>query len=337
MMIVLKPGAEDKEIEQIVEKLDSIGAKAHISKGQFRTVIGAIGDRETIMGLPFEALDFVESVVPIMKPYKLVSLDFKQERTVINVGKTRIAEDTFTVIAGPCSVETEEQVIEAARISKEGGAHMFRGGAYKPRTSPYSFQGLGEEGLAMLAIAREETGLPIVTEILDVRDIPTVVRYADILQVGTRNMQNFLLLKELGQIGKPVLLKRGFSSTIEEWLMAAEYIAKEGNDRIILCERGIRTFETAVRNTLDLSAVPLARSLSHLPVIVDPSHATGKRDLIKPMSFAAMACGADGVMIEVHPRPSEALCDGQQSIKFDELKELMDGLRKLAEVMERKM
>jgi 3-deoxy-7-phosphoheptulonate synthase len=337
MVIVMKEPIRQEDIDAIVEKLHSVGAEAHISRGQYKTLIGVIGDRETVMQIPFEAYTAVEAVVPIMKPYKMVSREFKPEPWVIRVGGTEIGPRTFTVIAGPCSVESEEQILEAARMAKLAGATLFRGGAYKPRSSPYAFQGLGEEGLKMLAKAREETGLPVVTEVLDTRDVETVAQYADILQVGTRNMQNFLLLRELGLIRKPVLLKRGMSSTIEEWLMAAEYIAKEGNHDIILCERGIRTFETATRNTLDISAVPVLKALTHLPVMVDPSHATGRRDLVEPLSRAALAVGADGVMVEIHPDPAQALCDGPQSLNLKEFSEMMNVLKGVCKAFNREM
>jgi len=330
LVIVLKEPVRQEDIERIVEILHGVGAEAHISRGEYKTLIGVIGDREKVMQVPFEAYPFVEAVVPIMKPYKLVSREFAPEPTDIEVGSAAIGPETFTVIAGPCSVESEEQVLEAARAARKAGASLFRGGAYKPRTSPYAFQGLGLEGLRMLARAREETGLPVVTEVLDPRDVEQVAQHADVLQVGTRNMQNFLLLREVGSTNKPVLLKRGMSSTIEEWLMAAEYIAKEGNRDIILCERGIRTFETATRNTLDISAVPVVHALSHLPVLVDPSHATGRRDLVEPLVKAALAVGADGVMVEMHPRPREALCDGAQSLTPESFRSMMEEVMRLA-------
>ncbi len=336
MVIVLREGATEEDIEELVAILHEVGAEAHISRGEFRTVIGVIGDRERVMQIPFEAYAAVEKVVPIMKPYKLVSREFKDEPTVIRVGGAEIGGGTFTIIAGPCSVENEGQVVEAARAAKEAGATLFRGGAFKPRTSPYSFQGLGEDGLAMLARAREETGLPIVTEVLDVRDIEVVSRYADVLQVGARNMQNFLMLRDLGFQDKPILLKRGMSSTVEEWLMAAEYILKEGNKGVILCERGIRTFETATRNTLDISAVPTVKNYSHLPIIVDPSHATGVRELVAPLCKAALAAGADGVMVEMHPNPREALCDGPQSLTLEGFRTMMDELKGLADFLGKK-
>jgi 3-deoxy-7-phosphoheptulonate synthase len=336
VVIVLHEDASEEEIEELVAVLHEVGAEAHISRGEFRTVIGVIGDREKVMQMPFEAYAAVEKVVPIMKPYKLVSREFREEPTVISVGSAVIGGGSFSVIAGPCSVEAEEQVVKAARAAKEAGAMLFRGGAFKPRTSPYSFQGLGEEGLAMLAQAREETGLPIVTEVLDVRDIEVVSRYADVLQVGARNMQNFLMLRDLGLQDKPILLKRGMSSTVEEWLMAAEYILKEGNKNVILCERGIRTFETGTRNTLDISSVPMVKNHSHLPIIVDPSHATGVRELVVPLCKAALAAGADGVMVEMHPNPREALCDGPQSLTLDCFKEMMDELNEMAAFLGRK-
>ena len=333
MVIVMRPGVTDREIEEIVQLLHETGLEAHISRGEFRTVIGVIGDDELVMQVPFQAYPTVERVVPIMKPYKLASRDFQSEATVVTVNGIQVGGGTFTVIAGPCSVESEDQVVKAARIAKQAGARLFRGGAFKPRTSPYSFQGLGEEGLELLAKAREETGLPIVTELLDVRDLELVYRYADVLQVGARNMQNFLMLKELGGQDKPVLLKRGMSATVEEWLMAAEYVLKEGNGKVILCERGIKTFETGTRNTLDISSIPLVRSLSHLPVIVDPSHATGVRDLVPPLCLAALAAGADGVMVEMHPWPREALCDGSQSLTPEGFEAMMEEIARLAEFL----
>jgi 3-deoxy-7-phosphoheptulonate synthase len=332
----MREGATRKDIEELVSLLHEVGAEAHVSRGEYRTVIGVIGDREKVMQMPFEAYPAVEKVIPIMKPYKLVSREFQDEPTAIPVGDAEIGGGGFTIIAGPCSVENEAQVVEAARAAKAAGAGLFRGGAFKPRTSPYSFQGLGEEGLEILARARSETGLPIVTEVLDVRDIELVSRYADVLQVGARNMQNFLMLRELGFQDKPILLKRGMSATIEEWLMAAEYILKEGNNRVILCERGIRTFETATRNTLDISAIPMVKGLSHLPVIVDPSHATGVRELVPPLCRAALAAGADGVMVEMHPHPREALCDGSQSLTIDDFREMMVELKKLAAFLGRR-
>jgi 3-deoxy-7-phosphoheptulonate synthase len=330
MMIVMKDGAGEDQITEVIEKLRSVGAEAHLSRGQFKTIIGAIGDREKIFEIPFAAMPGVEEVIPIMKPYKLVSREFHPEGTVVNVGGVRLGEDQFVVIAGPCAVESESQMLAAAKAAKEAGAHMLRGGAFKPRSSPYSFQGLGEEGLRLLDRARDITGLPIVTEVVDVRHVVMVSNYADMLQIGARNMQNFLLLREVGMQSKPVMLKRGLSSTLEELLMAAEYIVRGGNKNVVLCERGIRTFETATRNTLDLSAVPLVKKYSHLPIIVDPSHATGKREAIPALSRGALAVGADGVMIEIHPDPQAALCDGPQSLGLEEFRTLMDELRAVA-------
>jgi 3-deoxy-7-phosphoheptulonate synthase len=330
MMIVMKDGATEEQINGVVEKLHSIGAEAHLSHGQFKTIIGAIGDREKISEIPFAALAGVENVIPVMKPYKLVSREFHPEGTVVHVGPAQLGAQGFVVIAGPCAVESEKQIISAAEAAKKAGAHILRGGAFKPRTSPYSFQGLGEEGLKLLARAREVTGLPVVTEIVDVRHVVMVSNYADMLQIGARNMQNFLLLREVGMQHKPVMLKRGLSSTIEEMLMAAEYIVRGGNNNVVLCERGIRTFETATRNTLDLSAVPLVKQLSHLPIVVDPSHATGKRETIAPLSKGALAVGADGVMVEMHPDPKAALCDGPQSLDFEEFAGLMEALKAIA-------
>ncbi len=330
MMIVMKDGASEDQINGVIEKLRSIGAEAHLSQGEFKTIIGAIGDRERISETPLAALPGVENVIPVMKPYKLVSREFHPEGTIVQVGPVQLGGQQFIVIAGPCAVESEEQLISAAKAAKAAGAHMLRGGAFKPRTSPYSFQGLGEEGLKLLARAREVTGLPVVTEIVDVRHIVMVSNYADMLQIGARNMQNFLLLREVGMQHKPVMLKRGLSSTIEEMLMAAEYIVRGGNKNVVLCERGIRTFETATRNTLDLSAVPLVKKQSHLPIIVDPSHATGKREIITALSKGALAVGADGVMVEMHPDPKAALCDGSQSLDFDEFDGLMEELKAVA-------
>lgn len=337
MMVLMKPGATDEDVQGVVEKLQEVGAEAHVSKGEYRTVIGAIGDRDVITEIPFEALPGVEKVIPIMRPYKLVSREFKGEDTVVEVGPVSIGAGKFIVIAGPCAVESEEQILESAQVAKDTGASILRGGAFKPRTSPYSFQGLGEEGLRMLARAREVTGLPVVSEVMDVRDVALVSRYVDILQIGARNMQNFMLLSEVGLQKKPVMLKRGMSATIEELLMAAEYIVRGGNSNVFLCERGIKTFESATRNTLDLSAVPLIKSLSHLPVIVDPSHATGIRELVAPLTRGALAVGADGVMVEIHPNPSKALCDGPQALRFDDFRKMMEELRPLAKAMDKEL
>ena len=303
-MIVMKPTATEEEIQAVIDRIRSVGARAHPSRGEEVTVIGAIGDREHVQRLELEGTPGVDRVVPISKPYKLSSTQFKHgERTVLDIAGRKVGGQSFALIAGPCTVESREQTLETARVVRDAGGTLFRGGAYKPRTSPYAFQGLGQEGLRLLAEAKAETGLPIVTELMDQRDLEQVLEVADVIQIGARNMQNYSLLAEVGRAGRPVLLKRGLSATLEELLMAAEYILKEGNEAVMLCERGIRTFETAYRFTLDLMAVPVLKELSHLPVIVDPSHAAGRRDLVMPLSLAAAAAGADGLIVEVHPEP----------------------------------
>jgi len=314
MLIVMQEGATDEQIAHVVARIEEVGASAHVSVGERVAVIGALGDREELAGVPLEACPGVDRVVAVLKPYKLVGREFHPHDTVVEVRGKRVGGGHFGMIAGPCSVETEEQVMAAARAVAAAGGTMLRGGAFKPRSSPYAFQGLGVDGLKILAAARDETSLPIVTELMDPRDLDDLLEYADVVQIGARNMQNFQLLSEVGRCSAPVLLKRGLAATIEEWLMAAEYIVKEGNRQVILCERGIRTFETATRNTLDVSAVPVVRLASHLPVIVDPSHATGRPDLVLPLSLAAVAAGADGVLVETHPNPEHALCDGPQSL-----------------------
>jgi 3-deoxy-7-phosphoheptulonate synthase len=322
MMIVMKEDATEDEIAAVVEKIQGVGALAHPLKGARLTVIGAVGDVEqdvSIEGLGLEAQPGVDRVMPILKPYKLASAQIRHgERSVLDIEGRKVGGEHFALIAGPCTIETREQTLETARVVRDAGVAMFRGGAYKPRTSPYAFQGLGQEGLRLLAEAKEETGLPIVTELMDMRDIEPVLEVADVVQIGARNMQNYPLLAEVGRSGRPALLKRGLSSTLDELLMAAEYILKEGNPNVMLCERGIRTFETAYRFTLDLMAVPVLKELSHLPVIVDPSHAAGRRDLVLPLSLAAAAAGADGIIVEVHPNPDEAVCDGPQAIVADD-------------------
>jgi 3-deoxy-7-phosphoheptulonate synthase len=318
MMIVMKATASEDEIQAVIARIESCGARAHPSRGEEVTVIGAIGDREHVARLGLEGAPGVEQVVPILKPYKLASKQLKgEDRTVIEIDGRRVGGDHFALIAGPCTVESREQTLGTARVVSDAGAAMFRGGAYKPRTSPYAFQGLGVEGLRLLAEAKAETGLPIVTELMDARDLEAVLEVADVIQVGARNMQNYPLLAEIGRSGRPTLIKRGLSSTLEELLMAAEYVLKEGNPNVLLCERGIRTFETAYRFTLDLTAIPVLKELSHLPVIVDPSHAAGRRSLVEPLSLAAAAAGADGIIVEVHPRPEEAICDGPQALHAD--------------------
>jgi 3-deoxy-7-phosphoheptulonate synthase len=318
-MIVMKEGATAEQVEAVVERVQSVGAKAHISQGELVTVIGAIGDREHVDNLGLEGFPGVDHLVPILKPYKLASAQVKRgERTVVQVDGRKLGGPWFATIAGPCTVESREVMLDTARVVRDAGAQMLRGGAYKPRTSPYSFQGLGDAGLPLLAEAKEETGLPVVTELMDVRDLDAVLEVADVVQVGARNMQNYTLLTELGRAGRPVLLKRGLSATLEELLMSAEYILKEGNPNVILCERGIRTFETSYRFTLDLMAIPVLRELSHLPVVVDPSHAAGRRDWVLPLSLAAAAAGADGIIVEIHPQPEKAICDGPQALRNDD-------------------
>ena len=325
MMIVMKETASAEEIDAVVAKIERAGALAHRSRGARVTVIGAIGDVEqdvSVEGLGLEGQPGVDRVVPILKPYKLASAQITHgERTVLDIGGRKVGGDNFALIAGPCTVETREQTLETARVVRDAGATLLRGGAYKPRTSPYAFQGLGIEGLKLLAEAKAETGLPIVTELMDIGDLDPVLEVADVIQIGARNMQNYPLLAEVGRSGCPALLKRGLSSTLDELLMAAEYILKEGNPNVMLCERGIRTFETAYRFTLDLMAVPVLKELSHLPVIVDPSHAAGRRDLVLPLSLAAAAVGADGIIVEVHPNPDEAICDGPQALRAEDFAE----------------
>jgi 3-deoxy-7-phosphoheptulonate synthase len=333
MMIVMKEGATEDQIQAVVDRVESVGCSAHVSAGEVLTVIGAIGDRDRVAALGLEGAPGVDHLVPILKPYKLASAQFRKgERTVIQVDGRKVGGDHFSLIAGPCTVEGREQTLEVARVVAECGASMLRGGAYKPRTSPYSFQGLGVEGLRFLQEAKEETGLPIVTELMDARDIADVVEVADVIQVGARNMQNYPLLSEVGRTGLPVLLKRGLSATLDELLMAAEYVLKEGNPNVMLCERGIRTFENAYRFTLDLMAVPVLRELSHLPVIVDPSHAAGRRDWVQPMSLAAAAAGADGIIVEVHNEPEAAICDGPQAIATERFAEYAEQVQRVAEV-----
>jgi 3-deoxy-7-phosphoheptulonate synthase len=333
MMIVMKPTATEEDIQSVVERIEGCGARAHLSRGEEVTVIGAVGDREHVQRLGLEGHAGVGQVVPILKPYKLSSSQFSHgRRTVIEIDGRRVGGDNFSLIAGPCTVESRDQLMTAARAVADAGGSMLRGGAYKPRSSPYSFQGLGQEGLRLLAEAKAETGLPIVTELMDARDVEAIVEVADVIQIGARNMQNYPLLAELGRTGLPVLLKRGLSATLEELLMAAEYVLKEGNPNVMLCERGIRTFETAYRFTLDITAVPMLRELSHLPVIVDPSHAPGRRDLVLPLSLAAAAAGADGIIVEVHPNPDEAICDGPQQLYADQFADYVEHVERAAAV-----
>lgn len=335
MIVVMKTDATEQQLDAVLAKVRQLGFKPHLSKGEQKTIVGVVGNGKVVDQSVFTMLDGVDNVVRIMKPYKLAGREFKKESTVVDVGGVKIGGDVVVVMAGPCAVENREQTLAAADAVAEAGARILRGGAFKPRTSPYSFQGLGEEGLQILSAAREKTGLPVVTEVTSPTVVELVAAYADILQVGARNMQNFALLEAVGRAGKAVLLKRGMMSTIEELLMSAEYILSSGNPNVILCERGIRTFETQTRNTLDISAVPVIKNLSHLPVIVDPSHATGRRSLIEPMSKAAIAAGADGLIIEVHPDPDSALCDGAQSLYPDEFMQLMTQLGRVAEAVGR--
>jgi 3-deoxy-7-phosphoheptulonate synthase len=339
-IIVLKPTATEEDIRRIVKKLESRGLGVNISKGTERTVIGVIGDTSKIGEDEEDAIRVmpgIEDVMRILKPYKLASRDFRSEDTTIDISGNIIGGKKIQVMAGPCAVENKTMIISIAEKVREAGASFLRGGAFKPRTSPYSFQGLGEEGLRYLAEARKKTGLPVVTELMDPRDIEVILKYTDIVQIGARNMQNFRLLLEVGTCDKPILLKRGFSATIKEWLMAAEYIMSRGNQKIILCERGVRTFETATRNTLDISAIPVLKQLTHLPVVVDPSHGVGKWELVAPMSKAAIAAGADGLLIEVHVNPEEALSDGEQSLKPDYFKKLMNELKPIATAVGREI
>ena len=336
MIIVLKQNAKKEDISHIVEKIESLGLKPWVSEGEQRSIIGVIGDETKIRSLPFEGMPGVEKAISILKPYKLASRDYKNEPSQIKIGNdVVIGGKEIVVMAGPCSVENKEMIVETAGIVKNSGAKMLRGGAFKPRTSPYAFQGLGEEGLKYMAEAREKTGLLVVTELMDIRTLDLMLKYADMIQIGARNMQNFDLLKEVGKTQKPVLLKRGIAGTIKELLMSAEYILAGGNSNVVLCERGIRTYETFTRNTLDLNAVPAIKSVSHLPVVVDPSHGTGSWGLVTDMAMAAIACGADGLMIEVHPNPEDAYSDGDQSLLPEKFSELMSRAKKVAEAVGR--
>ncbi|MGB4599278.1 MAG: 3-deoxy-7-phosphoheptulonate synthase [Trichlorobacter sp.] len=337
MIIVMKAGAAKKDRDEVLKRIKELGYKPHVIHGTTRDVIGAIGDeRGKLVLQSLESIHGVENVVPILQPYKLASSEVKREASQVKISDTVvIGGKQVIVMAGPCSVESEQQIMESARQVKAGGAHVLRGGAFKPRTSPYSFQGMEEEGLKLLAQARAETGLPVVTEVINPETVELVASYADILQIGARNSQNFALLKKVGQCGKPVLLKRGMAMTIQEFLMSAEYIMSEGNQGVILCERGIRTFETATRNTLDLSAIPVLKSKTHLPVVIDPSHGTGNYHYVAPMCYAAVAAGADGLIVEVHPDPEHASSDGPQSLKPKKFDAMMARLRLFAEAAER--
>jgi 3-deoxy-7-phosphoheptulonate synthase len=335
----MKAGAAKKDKDEVLKRIKELGYKPHVIHGSTRDVVGAVGDERGKAVLQcLESLHGVENVVPILQPYKLASKEVKKESSVVRISAfVAIGGKRVIMMAGPCSVESERQIIETAEAVKKAGAHILRGGAFKPRTSPYSFQGLEEEGLKLLAKARELTGLPVVTEVINPETAELVAKYSDILQIGARNSQNFALLKKVGQIGKPVLLKRGMSMTIQEFLMSAEYIMSEGNQSVILCERGIRTFETATRNTLDLSAVPVLKEKTHLPVVIDPSHGTGNHHYVAPMCYAAVAAGADGLIVEVHPDPEHASSDGPQSLKPAKFQAMMDKLRLFAEAAERSL
>jgi 3-deoxy-7-phosphoheptulonate synthase len=335
VVIVMSPEAEDVDIAEVVSHIEAHGGQAFVSRGVMRTIIGVVGTEEVLETLDAGSLRGVAETMRITAPYKLVSAQNHARRTTIRVGGVPIGPDTFTFIAGPCAVETAEQTFAAARMAKRAGATLLRGGAYKPRTSPYAFQGLGVDGLRILADARAEVQLPIVTEVMDATEVDVVAEYADMLQVGTRNMQNFGLLQAVGASGKPVMLKRGLTATYEEWLMAAEYIAQRGNLDIVLCERGVRSFEPAIRNMLDVSAVAMVQRMSHLPVIIDPSHAAGRRDLVVPLARAGMAAGADGVMVDLHPHPETALCDGAQALFGDLLDELAQAVATIPAVLGR--
>jgi len=328
---------DEADVEKVIQKLRGMGHKVHISRGERRIILGVIGDVENLASVPFYAFNGVEEIIRIVKPYKLASREFKSFDTTVKVKDVVIGGKEVIVMAGPCVVENEKQIFETARYVKAAGAKILRGGAFKPRSSPYSFQGLGEEGLKLLAQAGKETGLAVVTEVMSVNQIELVGKYTDIFQVGARNMQNFVLLKELGKIKKPILLKRGMSVSLEELLLSAEYILSQGNYEVILCERGIRTFENYTRNTLDLSAVPALKRLSHLPIIVDPSHATGRWRLVSPMSKAAIAVGADGLLIEVHPDPKSSLSDGAQSLKLDTFAQLMKEIKPIVQAIDREL
>ncbi|MBA7486043.1 MAG: 3-deoxy-7-phosphoheptulonate synthase [Dehalococcoidia bacterium] len=337
MFIVMQQGHTEGELADILEQLTQMGFSGHVSQGVERTVVGVVGRTYPELKETLEMWPGVDEVVPISRPHKLAGREFQPQDTVIKVGDVTIGGEVLVVMAGPCAVETEEQLLEAARAVKAAGANILRGGAFKPSTSPYSFRGLGKDGLELLAQAHQETGMPVITEVMTPQDVELVSRYADILQVGARNMQNFTLLDEVGKTQKPVMLKRGMSATIQEWLLSAEYILAQGNRQVMLCERGIRTFETYTRNTMDISAVPIIKKLSHLPIIADPSHGTGKWHLVTPLSLAAVAAGADGLMIEVHPRPDQALKDGAQSLTFDNFQQLMAQVVPVAASVGRKM
>lgn len=337
MIVIMKKSAEKEQVMEIIRKIEAVDIQVHPIYGVERTVLGLVGEKSRVLNMSLESMDGVEKVVSVLSPYKLASREYREERTVVTVRGVEIGGEQIQVMAGPCAVESREQIIETAKAVKAAGATVLRGGAFKPRTSPYSFQGLEAEGLKYMAEAREITGLLVISEVVNPGQVDLVAEYVDIIQIGARNMQNFSLLRKVAKAGRPVMLKRGLSATIEEWVMAAEYILSGGNPDVILCERGIRTYETMTRNTLDLSAVPLIKNLTHLPVIADPSHGTGRKELIEPMSMAALAAGADGLMIEVHPAPEEALSDGPQSLRPGEFRQLMEKCSRIAGAAGRKM
>lgn len=337
MIIVTRKGVTADELDHIRERIEALGLRTHVSRGAHRTIIGCIGDEHRLQHVPLLSIPGVEAVHAVLKPYKLASTDFAAEPTRIAVGDVEIGGNEVVTIAGPCSVESREMLECTATRVRKSGARALRGGAFKPRSSPYSFQGLGEQGLEILAEVRDQTGLPIVTEVMDTRQVDLVAGYADVLQIGARNMQNFALLTEVGRLRRPVLLKRGMSATVDDLLLAAEYVMSQGNPHVILCERGIRTFGTATRNTFDLAAIPVLKRETHLPVIADPSHAGGRRHLVAPLSYAAIAAGADGLLVEVHPDPETATSDGDQSLDFEEFDALMSALRPFAEAAGRTM
>lgn len=337
MIIVTRKGVTQEELDHIRERVEGLGLRTHISRGEHRTIVGCVGDEERLAHVPLLSIPGVEAVHEVLKPYKLAAREFAAEPSRVAVGDVELGGEELVVIAGPCSVEGLDMLRDTAHTVSAAGARGLRGGAFKPRTSPYSFRGLGEEGLQMLADVREETGLPAVTEVMDTRQVELVASYADVLQVGARNMQNFALLTEVGRLRRPVLLKRGMSATLKDLLLAAEYVMAQGNPNVILCERGIRTFETATRNTFDLAAIPVLKRETHLPVIADPSHAGGRRHLVAPLSYAAVAAGADGLLVEVHPDPERATSDGEQSLDFEEFREMMAGLETFAQAAGRSL
>ncbi len=337
MIVVMKAGCSQDDIGAVVNRIKKLGLKEHISQGVERTIIGVLGQNLLDFQDTLQLLPGVEEIIPVSKPYKLASREFHPRNTVVMVNGVAIGGDEIVIMAGPCAVESEKQLLDTARQVKADGANILRGGAFKPSTSPYHFRGLGKKGLEMLAKTREETGMPVITEVMTPNDVELVANYVDILQIGARNMQNFILLDEVGKTRKPVMLKRGLSSTIQEWLLAAEYILAQGNEQLILCERGIRTFETSTRNTMDISAIPIIKKVSHLPIIADPSHATGKWYLVAPLALAAIAAGADGLMIEVHPNPALALKDGAQSLTFESFRQFMSQAIPIAQATGRKL